>query len=285
MTEEAATAVDAAALVAESVGETLARARTALGMSVEDCAQQLKFAPRKLEALEQGRYDQLPAGTYARGMLRAYARLLNLDAEALVLRAADQVKFTDTTDSAVSLRRPIPFSEAGKRGNLVYVALSVVALVVVAWVAWGWQQDRGRTAKLSFVPAAQAPAHKQENAVLATVTPSISPIQQAPAVEPGSQVAPPQAAQLQPSGVPLAAGMKRLVLRFERESWVEIRGGNGRKLLVSQVHAPGSERVVEGEPPFVLVLGNAQHVKLTYDDQPVDLAPHVKVDVARLSLR
>ena len=285
MTDEAAPAVDAAAPVEESVGETLTRARAALGMSVEDCAQQLKFAPRKLEALEQGRYDQLPAGTYARGMLRSYARLLNLDAEALVLRAGDKVKFTDTTDSAVSLRRPIPFSEAGKRGNLVYVVLSLVALVVVAWVVWGWQQERGKAARLSFVPAAQAPAQKQENAVVATVTPSISPIQQEPAAEPMPQHAELQRAEPPKESTKPPAGMRRIVLQFERESWVEIRGGNGRKLLVSQVHAPGSGRVVEGEPPFVLVVGNAQHVKLTYDDRPVDLTPHVKVDVARLSLQ
>lgn len=278
MTEEAASAVEPATPREESVGETLARARAALGMSVEDCAQHLKFAPRKLEALEQGRYDLLPGGTFARGMLRAYARLLKLDAEALVARVGDQVKVMDTTDSAVSLRRPIPFSEAGKRGNLVYVVLSAVALAVVAWVAWGWQQERSKATRLSFVPAAQAPAAKPENAVVATMTPSLSPIQQEPMAAPKPQAEPPKA-----SGRP-APGMRRIVLHFERESWVEIRGGNGRKLLVSQVHAPGSERVVEGEPPFTLVVGNAQHVTLTYDDKPVDLAPFVKVDVARLSL-
>jgi hypothetical protein len=47
----------------------------------------------------------------------------------------------------------------------------------------------------------------------------------------------------------------------------------------------GSERVVVGVPPFNVVIGNAQHVKLSYNDQPVDLMPHVKVEVARLTLR
>ena len=56
------------------VGEELARARAALGLSIGDVAQQLKFAARQIEALEQGRFVEVPAGTFARGMVRASAR-------------------------------------------------------------------------------------------------------------------------------------------------------------------------------------------------------------------
>jgi len=41
---------------------------------------------------------------------------------------------------------------------------------------------------------------------------------------------------------------------------------------------------VRGTPPFSLVIGNASHVRLTYNGKPVDLAPHIKVDVARLTI-
>ncbi len=64
---------------------------------------------------------------------------------------------------------------------------------------------------------------------------------------------------------------------------MEIRAGDG-KVLLSQLNPGGTEQVVEGRPPFALVIGNAQHVRLSYDDRPVDLAPHVKVEVARLTL-
>jgi cytoskeleton protein RodZ len=33
-----------------------------------------------------------------------------------------------------------------------------------------------------------------------------------------------------------------------------------------------------------LVVGNARGVRLTYDDKPVDLTPHIGVTVARLTL-
>ena len=72
-------------------------------------------------------------------------------------------------------------------------------------------------------------------------------------------------------------------MKFERASWVEIRDGQG-KPLISQLNPGGSERVVEGRPPFALIIGNAQHVRLSYDDRSIDLAPHVKVEVARFTL-
>ncbi|MBX9849941.1 MAG: DUF4115 domain-containing protein, partial [Rhodocyclaceae bacterium] len=37
-------------------------------------------------------------------------------------------------------------------------------------------------------------------------------------------------------------------------------------------------------PPFQLVIGNAQTVKLRYEDRAVDLLPYIRADVARLTL-
>jgi cytoskeleton protein RodZ len=276
MTEESAGPEAQSAGV--GVGAELARAREALGLSVADIAQQLKFAPRQIEALESERYQDLPAGTFARGMLRAYARLLKLDAEALVGRVALRVAAPDNTAAVATVHRAIPITDSARRSNLTYVALSVALLVVIAAVVIEWQQERSRAARLTFVPAAQAPQ--------AALEPAHGPVASAAA---SSNVTPQQlalmaesAAEAKPVAAP-AQGSRRLVLRFERESWVEVRGRGG-KLLLSQLNAAGSERQVEGEPPFQLIIGNAHHVRLTYGDQRVDLAPHVKVEVARLTL-
>jgi len=42
--------------------------------------------------------------------------------------------------------------------------------------------------------------------------------------------------------------------------------------------------VVSGVPPFAVVIGNAQQVRISYNDKPVDLMPYVKVEVARFTL-
>lgn len=70
---------------------------------------------------------------------------------------------------------------------------------------------------------------------------------------------------------------------FDGDSWVEVRDKSG-KIIYSQLNLKGSQEVIRGTPPFSLVVGNAARVKLFYNDKPVDLAPHTKVDVARLTI-
>src|SRR6185503_17750460 len=79
-------------------------------------------------------------------------------------------------------------------------------------------------------------------------------------------------------------GERELAFRFEGESWVEIRDRDG-KVIFSKLNRAGNEERVRGMPPFKLVIGNARGVQLNYDQQPVDLAPHIAVSVARLTLQ
>ena len=262
---------------ADGVGDELARARAALGLSIADIARQLKLASRQIEAMEQGRFEELPSGTFARGMVRSYARLLKLDAEPLVGRMAARVTAPDNAGAVASTRRPIPITDNNRRSNLIYAALSVAILGVIAAVVFEWQRDNANAARLSFVPAAQAPVEPQR---LSAVSPSASAVELKAA-----DLSPPPAVSEAPRAAPapVAAGNRRITLRFEGPSWVEIRGRDGKALL-SQLNPAGTEKEVEGRPPFALIIGNAQQVQLSYDDRQINLAPHVKVEVARFTL-
>lgn len=74
----------AAAGAALSVGATLRAARDAAGLSEDAVAQQLKLAPRQVRAIEEDDYARLPGRTFVRGFVRNYARLVHLDADAVV---------------------------------------------------------------------------------------------------------------------------------------------------------------------------------------------------------
>ncbi len=280
----------------EPVGEVLARAREAAGLGQDEAARRLKFAPRQLDALERGEWGRLPGGAAVRGMVRKYAQLLGLEADALVARVGEGQTLPDADRLAQRLRQPVPFSDASRRSNVAYAVLSIALLAVVAAVVLEWRQERAGSARLTFISAAQQPAEPArkdaQRIELASAAPQASapaPQPSAPAPQPSTPA--PQASAPAAAGVTAAdeearvasGGWRRIVLRFERESWVEITSGTG-KLLVSHLHPAGSERVVVGVPPFSVVIGNAQHVKLTYNDKPVDLMPHVKVEVARLTL-
>ncbi|KQQ31934.1 XRE family transcriptional regulator [Duganella sp. Leaf126] len=65
-------------------GAQLKAQREALGMSVEQIADQLKLAPRQVVALEDGDYASLPNMAVTRGFVRAYAKVVRIDATPLV---------------------------------------------------------------------------------------------------------------------------------------------------------------------------------------------------------
>lgn len=299
---------------------TLARAREAAGLTLEQAARQLKFAPRQLEALEAGELQRLPGGTFARGMVRSYARLLRVDPEPLLAQISAQVAPPDAERLAQRYSQPVPFTDGARRSNLAYVALSLGLLVVVAAVALQWRQERASARTLAFVSPAQLPAMpaREEVANVAAVPPagakaaSKSLAGAGPASKSSTMAPPPGKASATtpppsksstttptmasltsgnasvptpPSATAASAssGPGTLALQFEGESWVEIRSGSG-KLLVASLNPAGTERVVSGLPPFEIVIGNAQQVRLTYNDKPVDLTPYVKVEVARFTL-
>jgi len=205
--------------------------------------------------------------------VRVYARLLKLDAEPLVERIASRVAAPDNANAVAAAQRPIPITDSARRSNLVYAGLSLAVLGAAAIVLIEWQRERTRAARMEFVAAARAPL---------PFAPAPPPAQQVASLQ---AVAPPDppAQAAAPASQQRADGRRRIRLLFERESWVEIKDGGGKTLL-SQLNPAGSEQALEGRPPFEIIIGNAQHVRLSYDDEPVDLAPHVKVEVARFTL-
>ena len=105
---------------------------------------------------------------------------------------------------------------------------------------------------------------------------------QASAPAPTPATAQPAAAVQAPANVP-AAGGAPLRFAFERESWVEVRDANGAVLLTG-MQAAQSTREVSGAPPFRLVVGNAEHVRLEFGGKPVDLASRARQGVARITV-
>jgi cytoskeleton protein RodZ len=219
------------------VGQELAAAREARGLALADVAQQLKFAARQLEALEQEHFEALPGATFTRGMVRAYARLLKLDPEPLVQRIAGRFELPDSNRLAARYYEPVPFTDGARRSTFVYLAMSLGVLVLVAGVAYEWHQERTAAAKKasSFAKAKPAPRvdPTPQPAAVAVVEPAAVPAPPPPAIEkaPVKTAEPP---------TPKVAGRYRLVVRTEEEAWIEIKDSADR-MLVSSLNPPGSE--------------------------------------------
>lgn len=267
-----------AAAEQSSPGRALAAARAELKLSVADVSQQIKFGVKQIAAIEADDYANLPGTTFVRGMIRSYAKLVQLDPQPLL---ADLGRRNIPAAVTVDLRtdEQEPFREDGKKSNRIYGFLSLAALAAVAVVAYEWYASPPSTGEVVTI----TPKVAKSEAVQAPLSPASA------AEQPGGTDTQTVGLQSQATPVPAPAvsgkpdGSRRIQLEFDQLSWVQIKQANG-KILLSQLNPAGSKQSIEGAPPFELVIGNATNVRLKYNDAPVDLRPYFKVDVARLTL-
>jgi transcriptional regulator with XRE-family HTH domain len=73
------------------IGRELAEARVRSGLSVEELSHRTKISVPTLLSIERNQMGSLPGGLYTRGLLRAYAREVGLDGEAIVRRFRAEV--------------------------------------------------------------------------------------------------------------------------------------------------------------------------------------------------
>jgi len=124
-------------------GDTLRAARESKNWSLSSVAKQLNLSERSLMQIEAGDFSQLPGHTFARGYVRAYAKLLGLDQNRLV-QQFDQHTGTDATGSSVNslghIDQPVRLSR-----SMVRFFTFILTLVIGAGAFFWWQDRMART--------------------------------------------------------------------------------------------------------------------------------------------
>lgn len=281
------------ALSMQAVGRLLIEAREKMGLSVDEVAARLRLMPRQVSALESGNTDTLPGPAFVRGFLRNYAKLLQIDAEPL-LAACSAHGANTATQKQISLHSEnIQISGRQRKGWAVYLSAVLLFLIILGgWFAYTDYSQNGRLLQPASEPAPQAqpipgtseipqplplePAQPVAPAVQSPDAAAPATLPQAPAAAVPAQPAPAEAAAATPSGA-------KLVLTTSKSTWISVHDRDGKEILSKTVAAGGSE-TVQGTPPLKIILGNAIGVELSYNDKPVDLAPHIRGNVARFTL-
>ena len=283
-----------------TAGSLLAQAREAAGLTLPAVAQQLKLAPRQVKALEEDDFAHLPERTFVRGFVRNYARLLHLD-PTLVLAALPDANIASTLDrpslagssrAMGELPKSLPAHRRPARWAIPLALAAIVAMTaayeltrpaVDAPVSMAANPAIGSGAVSTAPVSPAAPADPSvtllRNPLLAEPTAQSSVVGAAAKLDASNPPAPatPSAA-FAPDGIDAP-----LVLAFRGASWAEVKARGGAVVL-STIGINGATHSVRGSPPFEVWLGNADVVTMTYRGQPVDLAPHTKQNVARLTL-
>jgi len=277
-------------------GATLLAERRRQGLSVGDVSRQLKLSVRQVEAIERDDFSQYKGSVFVHGFLRNYAKLLGLDPEPLI-RSADAMISPPAPDAPVKgVEAEIVKSEPPGRRGSTFMVVAILAAVAIG-LFYAGLKDKAPSTKAQ---SARAPSATAERSVPVVPVPEPTPptkavaenksesgsgagrkpepVVRAPAAE-SSKAAPEAAAASE-------AGTNLLVVRmvFEQESWVEVKDRNGTQVF-GQLNPAGSRRTARGEPPLSIVIGNAAGVRLFKGEESIDLGPHTRVDVARLTLK
>ena len=120
-----------AKLVRDPICAVLRKAREEAGYDIPDIAQLLRIQRPYLEAIEDGRYGDLPGTVYAIGFVRTYSDFLNLDTNDMVRRFKEEA-------SELSKRTDYVFPVAPTEARVPGVGLLVIGVLLAALAYGAW---------------------------------------------------------------------------------------------------------------------------------------------------
>jgi len=303
-------------------GESLRKARESKDLSIAQVAAQLNLTPQRLGQIEAGAFDKLPGHTFARGYIRAYAKLLDIDQNRLV-QEFDQFTESDAVGSHVQslgrIEEPVSYSQRILR----FVSFALLLALAAVGFYW-WQEQADRTTNASTTPpighvevegadgttqihaldepedqavaAAQnetsleLPGASAETAAPETgteapgVEQSTAGSAEAPAAAPAMPMTQAAPAPAEAPAAPVAAaGEGQVRVAFTADCWVQVTDADG-KVLFSALKRGGDSLEVAGKVPLELRLGFARGAQVSFNGQAVNVAPFMSGETARLKL-
>lgn len=273
-----------------TAGALLRAAREKQGLHIAALAAAIKVSPRKLDALENDRWSELPDATFTRALAQTVCRQLKIDAKP-VLDLLPAVGGAALEHASVGLNTPFRERPGRADPGLAFAAIRpmvwaasvlMLAAVVVYFLPEGLFDSTSEPAAVPTGPAViSSPAP----------TPAASaPVAAAPAASAASEP-PLAAAPVAPvvetvfAAPPAASAVAGLVqVRSSEASWIEARDGRGQ-LLLSRTVQPGESVGLDGKLPIRLTIGNAAVTQLMFRGQAVDLSQRTRDNVARIELQ
>jgi cytoskeleton protein RodZ len=275
-------------------GEALRAAREGRNWLKSDVAMQLHLSTDALTYLETGQFDKLPGLTFARGYVRAYAKLLGLDQNQLV---HDFDVITGSTPVASNLHSLGRIEEPSRLSRTMLRAGVVVLLLIMIGAGALWWQERyaatpqeqaARPIEHVEVESADGstqihPLDELEDQAVEAAQVPIDLLAGEPAPLASVEAEPIEEAPVEETPVAVADDQGTLVLQFTEECWTRVADADG-KVLASALKRPGETLEVRGKAPLEVRLGYARGVQVSYNGENVNVVPFMRGQTATLKL-
>ena len=292
--------------------DSLRAARESAGVTLADLSQKTRISVKQLEALEAGRYSDLPGIAFVKGAMRSCAKVLNLDAQVLLAHVQANTLDPLASGNGDRLAMPMPADRGGLSSGggsrLWFWGAALLALVALGFFFASPEQWRAAISQMAPkagpAQSAKVSAPANPTAVAAVIAP-IEASPTGPSLQTSSTSSAPVAlpavvSPVSPGAVP-DTGLKRvdplvvappavlptgsvIEMQFARDSWVEVRQADG-KIINNQLHKAGTKAAIDAQGPVALIIGGASGVSVNWQGQAQDIKPFTRDDVARLTLK
>ncbi|WP_329489806.1 DUF4115 domain-containing protein [Kitasatospora sp. NBC_01246] len=240
---------------APSIGRVLSVARIDAGLTVDQVSTATRVRVPIVHAIEEDDFARCGGDFYARGHIRAIARAVGVDGEALVAR------YDAAHGGAPAGKRPTQLIDSGPikvpgRGRPNWTAAMVAAIFAVVALI-GFNLVSGKTGG-STTGSASAPLPSGSGT--GSVAPVASPSVQPPAPAPSAEAI-------------AAAPADKVTVKLVAEkdtSWVSALDGSGKSLFQNNIEE-GQDQTFTDPKQIKLVIGNAGAVHVYVNGK--DLGP------------
>ena len=285
----------------------LSQAREAAGLHIEALAAALKVPVKKLEALEAGRYEELPDLVFARALASSACRQLKMDPAPILLQIPAGVTPV-LGDAGMAINAPFKSTSGGASahsagwlshpavlaamalmmGALVLVFLpyitplaeSIVSAPVVDASPGESPAPAPSAADEASAMAAAAQVSREASADSSQTPVAVPPVSKTAVTAPGV----PQPAEVTPSTGDTVDNAKVLAIRATGESWVEVANGNG-VVVVQRLLKAGDLVDFSAAPPYSVVVGRVDNAEVQVRGRTFDTTPFARNGVARFEVK
>jgi len=289
-----------APMLSQTPGQLLREQREARSLSVQQVADELHLTMHFIRALESDAYDKLPGDVFARGYLRSYASLLQLDPDQMMQSFNGYVIAKENRQQADRNKRA---AKRRKDKNLPWIVFSGIAFITVAIVLWFFSARVVTDENLSKAAAPVAATRMPLPSPAGTAVPR-QQFPQSPAVAQAADVSdidslnsPDQAdsaiagegaaeliTQIDSAGssvgrlITIKSGGDDLVrIALSGQSWVAV-DDNSNEQIFRDLLASGDVLELHGTIPVSVLLGDAAVVQVFLNGQQIDIASHIRQD-------
>jgi cytoskeleton protein RodZ len=240
--------------------------RESRGIRLKDIFEATRITVLNLEAIESGRFGDLPAPVIARSFIRNYARAIGADEGPLLDRYNRYLADSQTPPVEEA---PAPQKKTSLKKVIVTVSFVLAALLIAAAVML-----LREPVKAPSTPSAMAPSAKPTEAVVpvpaAPAQPQVPAVAPTPPAAASAPSAPATAATQQPTPPAAAAGTGEgyaLVIEARDYTWIRLSEDQGTPFQV--MLKPGEKIERRASRSFDLDVGNAGGTQLIFQGKPL----------------